>query len=276
MTANAQTYNSITPARGIAVATNNPSVWYSLHEGTGTAVDDVFGLGPTLTINGTTPGSNWTKPGQYTPNGTDNYASGSATAHLNSVFGLASLATAGMVLVGFDYILPNASGSDQTFFYFGRDSTVGGGGWGVSIATTDAVAIRLRSASYVTANFQGLGSVVESSASLVSELYTLWMEGTNLRIERRNSADPGTVNNTQYDITAIGGALCGDTTDGLTLFTRRVGASGGSAWLGASGSGFSMGNFFAQKRPTFDSLIAGQAFADLLAAPREFPRALRG
>ena len=92
MTANAQTYSSITPSRCIAVADENPAIWYPMHDGTGTTLAEALGLGPSMTLAGTTPANGWSNAGAYTPNGTDNVATCAANAHVDSVMSLANIA----------------------------------------------------------------------------------------------------------------------------------------------------------------------------------------
>lgn len=279
MTANAITRSSLTPSRGVAVATANKSFWYPLHEGTGTSLADALGSGPTMTLGGTTPANGWTNPGEYAPNGTDNIATSASSAHMNSVLGLAQLASGGMLLCGYELIVPNASSAaNQFIFWYGRDSaTAGFGGWGLTYNSSDQVAFYMRGVEAGAVNSIGLGVAIGDSHTVaVKVLVTIWYESGYLRFEVRQSgtSSPGTIGTQQLDVSAL--TLPSTATDGTTLLARRTGASSYANFMGASTSGARVNNVWAQYRPTYSSTISALAYTDMVAASREFPRSLRG
>lgn len=279
MTANAITRASLTPSRGVAVATANKSFWYPLHEGTGTSLADALGSGPTMTLGGTTPANGWTNPGEYAPNGTDNIATSASSAHMNSVLGLAQLASGGMLLCGYELIVPNASSAGNQFiFWYGRDSaTAGFGGWGLTYNSSDQVAFYMRGVEAGAVNSIGLGVVIGDTHSVpVKVLVTIWYESGYLRFEVRQSgtSSPGTIGTQQIDVSGL--TLPASASDGTTLMARRTGAATYANFMGASASGARLNNVFAQYRPTYSSTISALAYADMVASSREFPRSLRG
>lgn len=279
MTANAITRASLTPTRSIPPATANKSFWYPLHEGTGTTLADALGSGPTMTLGGTTPANGWTNPGEYAPNGTDNIATSASSAHINSVLGLAQLASGGMLLCGYELIVPNASSAaNQFIFWYGRDSaTAGFGGWGLTYNSSDQVAFYMRGVEAASVNSIGLGVAIGDSHTVaVKVLVTIWYESGYLRFEVRQSGTslPGTIGTQQIDVSGL--TLPASASDGTTLMARRTGAATYANFMGASASGARLNNVFAQYRPTYSSTISALAYADMVASSREFPRSLRG
>lgn len=279
MTANAITYNSLTPSRGIPPATANKSLWYPLHEGTGTSLADALGSGPTLTLGGTTPTSGWAEIGSYTANGTDNIATSASNAHVNSVLGLSQLSSGGILLCGYELQVPNASSiANQFVFWFGRDSaTAGFGGWGLTYNSSDQPAFYMRGVEAASVNSVGLGVAIgDTHTAFIKVVVALWVESGYLRMECRQSgsASPGTVGTQQVDLTGL--TLPATASDGMMLLARRTSAASYANFMGGGSSGAKLGNVWAQYRPSYDSTIAAAAYADMVAASREFPRSLRG
>lgn len=278
MTANAQTYSSITPSRCIAVADDNPAVWYPMHEGTGTTLSEALGLGPSMTLAGTTPANGWSTAGCYTPNGSDNYASCASNSHINSVMGLANIASSGMILCGFELQFPSASGTLQYINFWGRDSASAGfGGWGIYIASNDSVNILVRGVQAGSSDSRPMGvQLGDTHTAPIKVLVSMWFESGYLRLECRQtgSVDPGVIGSDQMNCTAI--TLPSTASDGAVLMMRRNGVTPTQSPLGGGSSGARLNNFFCQRRAQFSTTIADDAFADMEAAGREFPRALRG
>ena len=279
MTANAITRSSLTPARGVAVAASNKSFWYPLHEGTGTSLADALGSGPTMTLGGTTPANGWTYPGEYAANGTDNIATSPSSAHIDSVLSLAQLVSGGMLLCGYELIVPNASSATNQFiFWFGRDSaTAGYGGWGLTYNSSDQLAFYMRGveAAAVISTATGVG-IGDAHTVAIKVLITIWHESGYLRFESRQTGTfaPGVIGTKQVDLTGL--TLPSSASDGLILLARRTSAASFANFMGSGSSGARVGNVFAQYRPTYSSTISAAAFADMQAASREFPRSLRG
>ena len=279
MTANAQTYSSITPSRCIAVADENPAIWYPMHDGAGTTLAEALGLGPSMTLAGTTPGNGWTNAGLYTPNGSNNVATCAANSHVNSVMSLANIAAGGMLIIGCEVQLDSASATQQYIHFWGRDSsTAGYGGWGMSISTADAFNVLVRGNGAGSSNNTALGvQIGDTHTAPVKVLVVAWFEGNYLRIEMRQSGtvEPGNIGSNQLDLTGLTHQTAAS--DGLTLMARRTSAGTPSTGpLGGGSSGARINNWFVQRRAQYSSLIADDAYADMLAAGREFPRSLRG
>lgn len=278
MTANTQTYASITPSRGIAVASENPAIWYPMHEGAGTTLAEALGLGPSMTLAGTTPANGWANAGAYTPNGTDNYASCAANAHLDSVMGLANIATSGMILFGFELQFTSASATQQYINFWGRDSASAGfGGWGIYVASNDSMNILVRGVQAGASDSRPMGvQLGDTHAAPIKVLVAMWFESGYLRLECRQTGtvNPGVIGSDQMDCTAI--TLPATASDGGVLMMRRNGVTPTQMPLGGGTSGARLNNVFCQRRAQFSSSIADDAFADMQAASREFPRSLRG
>jgi hypothetical protein len=273
MTANAVTRSTLTPSRLVQVAAANPAVWYPMHDGAGTSVAEALGLGPTMTLAGTTPANGWANAGAYTPNGTDNYASCPSNAYLDSAMGLANIATSGMILCGFEIQFPAASATQQYINFWGRDSaTAGFGGWGLYIAPNSSVNILVRGVTAASSDNTPIGvQVGDTHAQPKRVLVTMWFEAGYLRLECRMDSNIGT---NQIDCRAI--TLPGAASDGGVLMMRRNGVTPTQSPLGGGATGARLNNFFCQRRTQYSSLISSAAYADMLAAGREFPRALRG
>lgn len=279
MTANTQTYSSITPSRGIAVAAENPAIWYPYHDGTGTTLAEALGFGPDLTLAGTTPTNGWTNAGFYTPNGTDNVATSAADSYIDSVMNMADIQSGGMILCGVEVQLVNASATSQYIHFWGRDSTSAGyGGWGMSIASTDAFNVLVRGDTAAGATSTAIGVQIGDTHTVpIKVLVSMWFEGPYLRLEMRQSGtvDPGNIGTNQLDLSGL--TMQDAALEGLTLMARRTSAALPSSFpLGGGSSGARINNWFCQKRAQYSSLIADDAYADMLAAGREFPRSLRG
>lgn len=278
MTANALTFKTLTPS-GILVP-SLPSIWYPMHEPVGSAATtlvEAFGLGPTLTLQGTTPANGWANAGFYTPNGTDHDARGAASAHLDTVMGLNTLAAGGMVVYGFSFQYTGTHSTDGCFFYYGRDSgSTGTGGWGQACGGTGLGSLRLRSIGLASVSLSGYGNWGLTHPSMVQVLLGLSIPTPGfLRVESRISSDPGAIGENQQDLSALTGGLVSTAADGLTLMARRTSAAGSTSLLGNGGDGARMNNFFCQKRPAYDPVVLGEAFNDLMSSPREFPKRLR-
>ena len=280
MTANALILRpGITPPSSIAVADENPAIWYPYHEGTGTTLSDALGAGPDMTLAGTTPGNGWTNAGLYTPNGTDNVATCAANSHVDSVMSLANIAAGGMLVIGCEVQLASASATQQYIHFWGRDSsTAGYGGWGMSVSTADAFNVLVRGNGAGSSNNTALGvQIGDTHTEPVKVLVVAWFEGNYLRLEMRQSgtAAPGSIGTNQLDLTGL--SLQTAASDGLTLMARRTSSGTPSTMpLGGGSSGARINNWFVQRRAQYSSLIADDAYAAMVAAPREFPLPLRG
>lgn len=264
----------VVPSGSIAVDSANPAVWYPCHEGSGTSLADALGTGPALTLVGTTPANGWANAGGYTPNGTDNVATCAANSVLDNIYSLANIASAGMILVGFEVMLANASATQQYIHFWGRDSsTAGYGGWGMSISTTEAVNVLVRGNGSGSAVNTALGvQIGDTHSAPVKVLVSMWMEGAYLRMEMRQS---GSVGSNQLDLSGL--TMQTAASDGLSFMVRRTSASTPSTTpLGGGSSGARINNYFIQRRAQYSSTIADDAYDDMVARSREFPRSLRG
>jgi hypothetical protein len=273
MTANAITYNAITPSRGVAVAVANPSIWYPMHEGTGITLSDALGNGPNMTVAGTSPAASiWANAGGMSPNGTDHVATSAQQAHVDNVCNLASLASGGMILLGIELQFAGANSTTTYQFSHGRDaSTAGYGGWcfGVNGSDQPSLLVRGDSAGSNVTGAMGV-NIGDTRTAPVQMLLALWIESSvYLRAELYTSVTIGSAGTAQYDLTGL--TIPTAALDGLTVGAKRIsGASFNSYTVGR------MNNLFVQKRGGYSATIAEAAFNDMLAAPREFPRALRG
>lgn len=273
MTANAITRSSLTPARGVDVSASNPAIWYPMHEGAGTTLAEAFGDGPTLTVGGTSPAATiWANAGCLTPNGTDHAATAAQQAHADTVCNLASLVSGGMLLLGAEIQLAGANAATTYFFGHGRDSaTAGYGGWWMGVNGSDQPQFLFRGQGAASNVSGAMGlSIGDTHAGMVRLLVALWIENSvSLRAELRTSATGETVGAVQYDLT--GQTIPSAALDGMTLFGKRISGATINAYSAAR-----VNNLFVQKRAAYSSTIAAAAWADMAAAPREFPRSLRG
>jgi len=271
MTANAITRSSLTPARGVDVSARNPAIWYPMHEGAGTTLAEAFGDGPTLTVGGTSPAATiWANAGCLSPNGTDHVATAAQQAYADTVANLASLTSGGMLLVGFEIQYPGANPALNYLLGHGRDaSTAGYGGWWIGINSVGQPAIAVRGNGAASSVSGNLGiSIGDTHAAPVQVLVSMWIDGAYLMADTRAS-NTATVGRTQFDVSAI--TLPSAALDGISMFAKRTSAAGYGVWTAAR-----MNSVYLQKRAVLDLALPAQALADMVAAPREFPRVLRG
>jgi hypothetical protein len=273
MTANAITRSSLTPARGVAVSASNPAIWYPMHEGTGTTLADALGSGPTLTVGGTSPAATiWANAGCLTPNGTDHAATAAQQAHADTVCNLNSLVSGGMLILGMEIQYAGANSASNYIFGHGRDAaTAGYGGWwfGVNGSDQPQFLFRGNGAASNVSGAMGL-NVGDTHSGMVRMLLALWIENrVSLRAELRTGTTGDTVGTAQYDLT--GQTIPSAALDGLTVGGKRISGATLNSYSAAR-----LDNLFVQKRAAYSSTIAAAAWADMAAAPREFPRSLRG
>lgn len=256
-----------------AVDPTNPSIWYPMHEGTGTSLACAFGTGPTLTLNGTSPAATgWANAGCFTPNGTDHQATAAQQAYADNVLNLASLVTGGMLLVGCELQFAGANAATSYMVGHGRDATTAGyGGWffGVNGSDQPTFLFRGQGAAGTVSGAMGL-NIADTHTSPVQMLLALWIEqSVYLRAELRTSATGASVGSAQYDLTGL--TIPTAALDGMTLMAKRISAG---SWNSFSAG--RLNNVWAQKRATLDAGVAATAWADMTARRREFPGSLRG
>lgn len=272
MTANTLvTLPRVTPSANVAVA--HPTVWYTLHEGTGTTLADAMGYGPNISVSGTTTGI-WTNPGHFTGDGATVYASSGSSTPIDNIFKLSDL-DGKHIICGFEILRANSAASTEYAFMWGRDAvTAGYGAWAINFNGTDQPGFLFRGngASSSTVPTFGL-SIGDTHTASVQMMVEIFINNGYLEaiLYQSTSETAGTV---QINLSTY--TLPSAAPDGLTLFGRRTSGATVQQWLGSGSSGSRMNCFFAQKRSAYDPTIGVLAWNAFKAARREFPSPLRG
>lgn len=277
MTVNTMTTLNIAPAYNNAPLSTSKTIWYTMHEGTGTVFNEQFANGYDLDVTGTLTNL-WATKGSATPNATDikgikgASATAGETSYIDSIFNLSTLlSSGGSIYVGFEIGAPGTISTSGTVLHWGRNSATIGGLW-FDINGSKQPNINFRGdndaagtstitfGKQISDNYSGMKAVVlglsfYNSTTLLGECY----------IQGENSA-------TNY-LDISGKTLPTSSTDGITVLTRRT---SGASWTNFLGSGTTfLDSLFVQRRSGYNPLLGAAALADMISSPREFPNALR-
>lgn len=275
------TVNTVTNVAMAQDTANNPTtlyptVWYSLHEGSGTSFTEGFGNGYTLDVGGTTT-SLWSVAGSAKPNATDLVAvkGASATApqiaYVDAIFNFQTLKTNGGVLYfGYEIGIPGSNSASGTVLHWGRNNATFGGVW-FDVNGSDQPTMNIKGDGSSTTNTLTVGRALSDSYSgmkaVVGEFY---FSDSNTLVGTYHIEGVSSGTNT-LDLTGV--TMPTGSTEGLIMMGRRASGTSYANFLG-SGSSF-IDNVFAQRRTTYDPLLGPAVLADMIANRRAFPKTLR-
>jgi len=268
----------------------SPYVWYRMREGTGTALSDVGGRGPTINV-GDTVTNLWTNPlFGCTYDAAGNYAFGQDTGTIfDSIFNLANSAEQGQIIIAWDYAFDGGITGSEQFFCYGANTTAGY--WGLSLNTSNQVELNLRGvgASNVTLSTMtsfnlftdaaGANSVSGARISLLADVRIGSVSATCNLYSNGVSVTAATgVDMFANSATGYPGAT---KTQPLSLFSRKTSTgSSGSANFdrkgGATASNGKIGLFFAMRRATRSETLPLLLNTQFYQNQGEWPLALIG
>lgn len=263
-----------------------PSVWYPMHEGTGSVLAERLRSGPPLNMQGGALGTSG-RYGSVRPNPPggpqSQYATtGTAGSPLDPIFSLVGM-QGQQLLLGLELECETGVTAGGLISWGQTGSTGSQGGWCVRLGTGTnrplelVVRGRAAPASVTYRLREQMPRGPNSRCVFVVQMIGIGPDVLTTRVYLRpfSPADSDPQRSTAEPVTLVNGGSGppgGGSSFGLSLFAERLrsgtlGGVVGRAWFG---------NFWAQRRTTVDESLGLRCCADMVTSPREFPASLRG